>query len=69
MNECDSDTLHNCHDNATCANANGSFTCTCKNGFSGDGVNCAGIVRMIHFKGMHYMTLIPSLLLSREKDS
>ena len=43
VNECANDTLHNCHDNATCANTDGSFTCACNTGFSGDGVNCTGI--------------------------
>ena len=26
---------HNCDQNADCANINGSFTCTCQNGFTG----------------------------------
>ncbi|CAH3023967.1 unnamed protein product [Porites evermanni] len=34
--------LHNCHDDAYCTNTKGSFTCTCKQGYSGDGVNCTG---------------------------
>jgi hypothetical protein len=42
VNECAINT-HNCHDNATCNNTHGSFTCACNNGFTGDGVNCAGM--------------------------
>ena len=32
--------IHNCHVNATCTDAIGSFVCTCNNGFDGDGVDC-----------------------------
>jgi len=41
INEC---TLgsHNCHANATCANSQGSFNCTCKTGYSGNGTFCQG---------------------------
>ena len=31
-----------CHDNATCTDDNGSYTCVCKDGFTGDGFNCTG---------------------------
>ena len=41
-NECSLGT-HNCHQNATCANSDGSFTCACNNGFFGNGTACAGI--------------------------
>ena len=41
INEC-IETIDNCHMNATCSNTDGSFTCSCNQGFSGDGVNCDG---------------------------
>ena len=31
-----------CHHNATCTNTLGSYTCTCNEGYSGDGMNCTG---------------------------
>ena len=32
--------LNNCHADATCTNTEGGFTCECKSGFEGSGVNC-----------------------------
>ena len=33
---------HNCDANANCLDTKGSFACTCKPGYSGNGVNCTG---------------------------
>ena len=33
----------NCDDNASCINNLGSFECSCKNGFSGNGRNCVDV--------------------------
>ena len=40
-NEC-VDGTNNCHANATCTNTDGSFTCACNTGYSGNGVTCTG---------------------------
>ncbi|XP_078691948.1 uncharacterized protein LOC144922178 [Branchiostoma floridae x Branchiostoma belcheri] len=39
IDEC-ADSTDNCHADATCTNTDGSFTCTCNNGYAGDGVTC-----------------------------
>ena len=40
--ECASNT-HNCHISATCSNTVGSFTCSCNDGYTGDGTSCNGM--------------------------
>ncbi len=41
IDECKNTSI--CHENATCHNTPGSYTCTCKAGMSGDGRdNCVG---------------------------
>ena len=42
VNECTEET-DNCDDDATCTNTNGSFVCTCHQGYSGNGVTCLGM--------------------------
>ena len=41
IDECASD-KHNCSDDAACNNTKGSFNCTCKPGFTGNGYKCEG---------------------------
>ena len=38
----------NCSSNAGCANIDGSYECTCNNGYDGDGVSCSGIKRHLN---------------------
>ena len=41
VDEC-SQGMNDCHVNATCNNTEGSYNCSCKNGFTGDGFACKG---------------------------
>ena len=38
--ECDNATLHDCHHDAMCTNTQGSFGCSCKSGYTGNGTYC-----------------------------
>ena len=42
INECNNLEDNNCHKNAICTNTNGSFTCQCENGYTGNGTTCNG---------------------------
>ena len=42
IDECLTST-HGCHSNADCTNSNGSFSCACMSGYTGNGVNCEGV--------------------------
>ena len=41
LNECATN-LHNCHPDGSCINTDGSFICSCKQGFFGNGIQCLG---------------------------
>ena len=43
VDECADSSLNNCHSRATCTDTDGSFTCTCNDGYAGNGVTCEGI--------------------------
>ena len=42
LDECELET-HNCHAKASCSNTDGSYTCKCDDGYTGDGFTCTGI--------------------------
>lgn len=44
LDECSNGT-HMCNNNADCHNTMGSYRCTCKDGFSGDGFFCSGHIQ------------------------
>lgn len=46
LNECILN-IDNCDQNAYCNNSLGSFTCTCNDGYTGNGVTCTGANEMI----------------------
>ena len=41
VNECETG-KHHCDSNAFCNNTKGSYNCTCKPGYFGNGFNCTG---------------------------
>ena len=41
IDECATD-MDNCAEQATCTDNEGSFTCTCNNGYTGNGIRCDG---------------------------
>ena len=41
IDECSADSSP-CNENADCTNTDGSYSCTCKQGFDGDGLSCKG---------------------------
>ena len=43
INECELE-IDPCNSNANCTDTDGSFNCTCREGFEGDGLNCTGII-------------------------
>ena len=51
-----------CHENANCTNANGSYSCQCLTGYSGDGkVDCTGIVLLCNY----FIIVIPLLIFKK----
>ena len=53
----------NCDDDAACTNTEGSFTCLCEPGFSGDGVQCEGkIIVILRFCRINQLALLPEIV-------
>ena len=40
IDECLGADTNDCHEMATCSNQEGSYECSCNDGWEGDGVNC-----------------------------
>ena len=51
MDECTY--LKPCDESATCVNTVGSYTCTCNEGYSGDGLTCDGKKHFSQFLYVH----------------
>ena len=47
FDECKTTSIE-CHTNAACINTHGSYVCTCKPGYTGDGLNCTGTVNSLN---------------------
>ena len=64
MDEC-MDGTHDCDVNAECNNTQGSYNCTCKDGFHGNGTNCTGnypeLFYMSFKMNIHSNNLYPDL--------
>ena len=52
IDECETNP-HKCHQEATCKNTHGSYLCTCKPGFIGDGQNCTGTINSLKSLQIH----------------
>ena len=44
IDKCSDASINECHSKAVCTNTQGSYTCECLNGFSGNGRDCEGEV-------------------------
>ena len=43
VNECANISLTTCHRNADCSNIPGTYQCSCKIGYTGNGTHCVGM--------------------------
>ena len=48
IDECLKESSHECYLNATCINTPGSYTCLCRNAYTGDGKTCAGTLASVN---------------------
>ena len=44
IDECENEDLNDCHEDASCTNTKGSYSCSCNDGYRGSGTECTGIV-------------------------
>ena len=67
INECNNG-YHDCSENASCVNTPGSFKCTCKPGYTGDGRLCLGTVyRLIYFPSLFSEVKLALVVTLQEK--
>ena len=66
-NECALGT-HNCDSNATCANTQGSFTCSCNSGYYGSGISCNGNNFFLSFFSFPLFSFVKSNLFQQMKS-
>ena len=66
LDECDANP---CDANAICLNTDGSFICTCDDGFTGDGFNCSSELFDITSKSTIYWKHLLSLYLAVKAQS
>ena len=57
INEC-SEGIDDCDINADCADTDGSFTCICRQGYSGNGTFCISKSVMACYSNNHYVNTI-----------
>ena len=50
INECLNDDDNNCSANATCTNTDGSYNCSCDEGYEGDGFNCSSKLTLLYIR-------------------
>ena len=62
LDECSAETSP-CNKNADCSNSDGSYSCTCKQGFTGDGVICTGRLLRLTDDGVREVLLLNAFLL------
>ena len=64
IEECSTNT-HGCNAKAKCSNTQGSYTCACQAGYSGDGRSCSGrlllLLLLLLFLNCHLTESVKSL--------
>ena len=70
INECKAG-KQNCAADANCQNIEGSFVCTCKPGYSGDGVSCTGgdIIRCFILYFIYFISFAYYIIIIKKKQS
>ena len=61
--------VHHCDVNANCQNTPGSYLCSCKNGFIGDGRTCTGTYKIYENRGNQTVTILDFQLKDLEEKN